>query len=59
MFRPLGAYQPVDSHLKQRHVGGLLPSRLAAKVIGFLHRGQMGIALEERGMGIETKDLQD
>ncbi len=50
--------QPADSHLKQRHSGAPLPSRLAARVIGFLQRGQKGMALE-RGIGGETKGARD
>lgn len=42
------------SHLKQRHIGGPLPSRRAARVIGFLQRGQTGMALG-RGIDFETK----
>jgi hypothetical protein len=44
----------MDSHLKPRHIGGLLPSRRAARVIGFLQRGQRGMA-QERGIDFETK----
>ncbi len=54
----VGRIQPADSHLKQRHNGAPLPSRLAARVIGFLQRGQTGMALE-RGIGGETKGARD